>query len=141
MQYVVRLLVSFLLALPLTASCAELNTAIPDIIISSLEKIEGPERADETLNQARICLGSSPQLCRFLLQEANRYSNLINYDEGLARAYNGMGSVLNMVGDNSRALETGEQALRLHEKRGIREDALASHLEAVNLSRDLGNLY
>ncbi len=131
MQYVVRLLVSFLLALPLTASCAEFNTAIPDTIISSLEKLEGPERADETLNQARSCLGSNPQLCRNLLQEAIRYSNLINYDEGLARAYNGMGSVLNMVGDNSRGLEYFQRSL---EKYKLLDDEAGQAKTLQNIS-------
>lgn len=159
MATVLFILVIYFQLIPIAKAETELSFVIPDSVMTQFELLQGQDRADEILNTARNILGRDPNLCRLYLLEAIKYSESIGYQEGLARAYNGMGSVLCMTGDSIPGLTYFQKALSKYElvddkpgqakvlqnissiqaTLGLHQEALATSISALVLREKLGD--
>ncbi len=116
MPFLTGLILLWLLQSTAAMATAEFSSVFPDSVNTHLESFQGQARADEILNIARVQMGNDPSLCLIYLEEAIQYAESIHYPQGMARGYNGMGAIHNMIGNNATGLEYLQKSLKIYKK-------------------------
>ncbi len=122
-----------------TDSKLQAASAIDDTTQQKLEQLTGEPRVEEMLAQARKAVRKDPELSRQILLEAISYSQEINFELGVVRASNGLGVVLQLMGEYSQGLEYFQQALVGFQDLGNMEGQATTlqNISAVQLSLDM----
>lgn len=139
-QWVILGFLSLLISNPSSVAAEPLGiSAIPDSTRHQFEQFTGTERVDSMIDQARVSARQNPEISRLILLETIAYSQEIQYQLGVARGQNGMGVVLQLLGDYTQGLNYFQDALIGFQVQDNKEGQASAlqNLAAVQLSLDL----